>query len=430
MIDFKRNYSVHFVGIGGISMQGLAKFCLSLGWKVSGSDLKKNSYVKNLKSAGATIFIGHKKANIFAPDFVVKSSSVKDDNEEIAYAKRLGVKVIDRAIFVAELTKQFKTVIAVAGAHGKSTTSAMIFKILKDANKKVSCHIGAEVEDERLNLDDDILVLEACEFNKSFLKFKVDTAVVLNVDKEHLDCYGSFYQLKLAFKTFLNRATKKYVFDDKKSQYLCSSAVNVVKRPVLFCDACNKTSVCFQYENQKFELNSIFGEQYVYDACCAIKVCKDLGVEYDVMFKSLKQFQPLKRRNQFIKKVEDCNVFADYAHHPTEIKFLIKQFGQESLYVFQPHTYSRTEYLFNELTNVFKDNNVLIYKEYSAREKKSEGKSAYDLFCKLKTVSSKVDYADSEEDLKKLVDFSKFKNVVFVGAGDIFEICKRFVFNV
>lgn len=421
MINFKRKYSVHFVGIGGVSMHSLAQFCLSLGWKVSGSDVKKNSYTKNLVSMGVNVFVGHNKSNLIAPDFVVKTSAVKDDNEEITYAKKLGIKVYDRADLLAEITNQFKTVIAVSGAHGKSTTSAMIYQILRGSGKKVSCHIGADVENARFDLSDDILVLEACEYNKTFLKFKIDIGIVLNVDKEHIDSYGSFYNLKLAFKTFLNHAKKRYVFNTPKTKYLIMNGVEPISKPVI-------KSNCFLLDGKKYILDKSLGEQYLLDAVVAVKVCSDLGVDYDTMFAVLKSFKPLARRNQLIKSASGCNIYIDYAHHPTEIKYLIKHFGKDSLYVFQPHTFSRTKYLQKEFVEVFADVNVAIFKEYSARESQIEGLSSFELFEKIKEKNSSATYIETEEQLSS-INIKDYNNIIFVGAGDINEVAKRYSLN-
>ena len=165
MINFGKKYNVHFVGIGGVSMHSLALFCKKLGWCVTGSDITNNCYVEKCKSEDIKVFIGHRKTNIKTPDFIVCSSAIKENNPEIRYAKKLSIKIMDRAQFLSLIIKEFKTVIAVSGSHGKSTTSAMIYSILRNAKKKVSCQIGAEIDNAKLDINDDYLVVEAWRHN-------------------------------------------------------------------------------------------------------------------------------------------------------------------------------------------------------------------------------------------------------------------------
>jgi len=421
MIDFKRVQNIHFIGIGGVSMHQLAEFCLSLGWTVTGSDLIKNKYIKKLEKK-CQIFLSHNKSNILSPNLIVKSGAIKNDNPEIIYAKSLGIKIYDRAEFLGEISKQFKTVIAIAGSHGKSSTCAMIYQILKQANYNVSCHIGADIDNARMNYNDDILVVEACEFNKSFLKLKVDFAGVLNVEKDHLDCYGGMWQLKNAFKTFLKRSKYRYVLNNKSTQYLNLKNIKFINSPQI--DE-NK----FILENKEYELNTNLGVQYIYDACLAISICRDLGISPDIIKKALLNFKPLNRRNQNIGKYKDKDVFIDYAHHPTEIEFEVKTFKDNPLFIFQPHTFSRTKYLKKEFIDVLKNLNIVIFKEYSARENESLGLSAYQLYNEVKLLNSNCEYADNIFELENILIKKDFNQLIFLGAGDINEIAKKLIKN-
>ena len=419
MIDFSKNYSVHFVGIGGVSMHALAMFCNDLGWQVSGSDVKKNKYVNACRSKGIKVYISHKKENVPPCNFIVKTGAIADNNPEIEYAKKLGIKIYDRADFLGEVTKQFPLVIGVAGSHGKSTTTAMIEHILRADNRKVSCHIGADVENARLNLNDDILVVEACEFNKTFLKLKLDVACVLNVENDHMDCYHTMYQLKNSFKTFLKHAKKRFILDNDTTKYI--DLINTDRLPtVKYCGG------KFFFKGEKYIFSEDLGEQYAYDAIMAIAVCKDLGVNYHIIYNALKTFQPLPRRRQVVGKYKNTELIIDYAHHPTEIKYLIENFKKDKpLFVFQPHTFSRTKYLKNEFLEVLRDIDLIVFKEYSARETSDKGLSAHQLFDELKNINPLAIYAENLNDILNQKQLEHYTKILFVGAGDINDLANQ-----
>lgn len=414
MIDFGKIYNVHFIGVGGISMNTLALFCKSLGWRVSGSDICKNKYTEKCKKHGIKIFLGQKGSNIGSPDFIVASSAIKLDNEELMYAHSLGIKIYSRAEFLSFILKKFNNVIAIAGTHGKSTTCAMLYQILKNSGEKVSCHIGAEIDAE-IDLNDDILVLEACEYNKNFLKFKVDTVALLNVEKDHLECYGSFYQLKNVFLSFLKHAKKRYVFSSESTEYIDLKGLIKIETPQIF-------DGYFTFEGRRYSLDFLCGDQYAFDACVAIKLSQDLGVSYKIIYDTLKDFRPLKRRQELIALNKNCEIYVDYAHHPTEIKYNLNAFKKyKTLCVFQPHTFSRTKFLKNEFVSVLSKCDCIIYKEYSAREKESEGMTAQELFLEVKGEKCKnlIAYANNESELKELIKKQDYEKIIFFGAGDI-----------
>lgn len=414
MIDFNKIYNVHFIGVGGVSMNSLALFCKSLGWKVSGSDVSRNKYTDKCKRRGIKIFLGQKGSNIGSPDFIVVSSAIKEDNEELVYAQSLGIKIFSRAEFLSFILKKFDNVIAIAGTHGKSTTSAMLYKILKNSGKKVSCHIGADV-DGRIDLNDDIFVLEACEYNKNFLKFKVDTVALLNVEKDHLECYGSFYQLKNVFLSFLKHAKKRYVFSDKSTEYIDLKGLIKIEGPQIF-------DGYFTFSGKRFSLNFLRGDQYVFDACVAIKLSQDLGVPYKIIYETLKNFRPLNRRQEMIASNKYCEIYIDYAHHPTEISYNLNAFKEyKTLCIFQPHTFSRTKYLKDEFISVLSQCDCILYKEYGAREKERDGMTAYELFLEIKEKKGQnlIEYAKNERELKELIEKQAYEKIIFFGAGDI-----------
>ncbi|MCQ2555862.1 MAG: Mur ligase domain-containing protein, partial [Clostridia bacterium] len=215
----KENKRVLLLGIGGVSMHQLALCYLNEGYKVVGYDRAENEYTTNCFKHGIVVFNKFNKAGLDV-DFCVKTAAVKDNNKFVVELKKRGIKIVDRAEALGYFAAKFKCVVAVAGTHGKSTTSALIYEMLRQANFSVSCHIGADVFAPRFNTKDDVLVVEACEYNKSFLSLYPTVSVVTNVEPEHLDCYGSFFALKSAFATFLRRGKKRFVFKGKTTQFL------------------------------------------------------------------------------------------------------------------------------------------------------------------------------------------------------------------
>ena len=421
--DLNNFKHVHFVGIGGVSMHLLAIYCQDYGINVSGSDIKSNKYTKKCEHYGIKVDIGHKRKNIDGADLIVCTGAISDENIEIVEARKRGIKILDRAELLAYICKKFKYVIGIAGSHGKTTTSAMIYYILHESGKAVSCHIGADVEDARLNPRDDYLVLECCEYNKSFLRLYYNIAVVLNIDNDHLDCYQNMYNLQNAFKTFLKRADTRFVFQNETTKCIKNRVIRI-KQPLV--TSTNK----FEYNGKKFVLDNVYGEHNINNATVAIGVCLGLGLKYNKIYKSIKSFKPAGRRCELLQNINGVDILTDYAHHPTEINSLynsLKSKYKNVYVIFQPHTFSRTKLLLYEFVKLFTEiENLWIFKEYSAREHKSKGFSAKQL-CKY--LDNAV-YIKNYKQLTKMFPLGKMKNgdcVVFVGAGDIYDIAVKFV---
>ncbi|MBO5954392.1 MAG: hypothetical protein J6Q13_00305 [Clostridia bacterium] len=402
--------SVLFLGVGGISMHQLAIAMKNMGVKVFGYDLHSSKYTKLCEQQG--IKVVHKfDKEICSVDLCVKTGAVKD-GKFFDYLNKKNVPILDRAEILAWLCSKFKTVIAVAGTHGKSTTATLIYHILKESGKKVSCHIGADVKNSRFKIGDEILVVEACEYNKSFLKLKPTISVVTNVEKEHMDSYGNLFNLKSAFLTFLKRGEKRFVFVEKSTKFLKKySNINFV-------------------ENLNLEINpQIKGEHNLKNISLAMAVCEDLGVNEKTIIKAVNSFEGVPRRYELIGNYENSKVYIDYAHHPTEVKAFIETFQKENInsqIIFQPHTYSRTKTFLKEFVSIFSNvENLIIFKEYSAREKPEQGLSAKDLYLKIKKVNPNVQYCESGKALLKKLETNSA--LAFVGAGDINLIAEAIV---
>lgn len=410
-IELSHAPKVLILGVGGVSMCQLAKTYKEYGYIVYGYDCKKNKNVEGLQSEGV-LCCNTFNQSFLDVNFCVRTGAIDENNIYVKKLRKLGVPIIDRAVALGELLKNFKTVIAVAGTHGKSTTSALIYEILRCAGKKVSCHIGAEVDFERFEFGDEFVVVEACEYNKSFLQIYPHLAVVTNVEPEHLDSYGGFTNLKNAFATFFKRAKKRFIFEDSSTEFL--------KR----------------YKNVKSVGISNFstplkGEYNQKNIALAVAVCKDLGIDESIILQAVANFKGLHRRFEYIGNVKETKIYIDYAHHPTELNAFVQTFTQQmqnSLIIFQPHTYSRTKMFFDDFVKLLAGvENVMIYKEYPAREKKSAGIDAKTLSLAVKKINPKCEYLSNDKGLKNLI--ANFSAVAFVGAGDInelaYKLCKK-----
>lgn len=414
---------IHFVGVAGISMHLLAMYCKDLGIEVSGSDIRKSKYTEKCKKVGIKIYIGHRRKNIDCADLIVCTGAVNNANVEIKEAIKRKIKVIDRADFLASICKRYKYVIGVAGTHGKTTTCAMIYHILKQCGKDVSCHIGADVDDAQMKSSDEYLVLECCEYNRSFLRLYYNVAVVLNIDNDHLDCYQNMYNLRNAFKTFLKRAKTRFVFDNPTTKSIKNKCERIKAGNVLDN---NK----FIYNNRRYVLDNAYGKYNLNNAMVAVAVAYWAGLKYTKIYKALKTFKPAGRRCELLANVNGVDIITDYAHHPTEIENVYNclRLKYNNVYLmFQPHTYSRTKLLLHEFVGMFSGvNNIIIYKEYSAREDKNKGYSAKQLCKYLDNATYVKNFKQLKEHLSK-INFESNDCIAFIGAGDINLVAERFV---
>jgi len=401
--------SALFLGIGGVSMHQLAIALKKIGINVFGYDNQSNEYTKKCEQEGIIVTNRFNK-NFLNCDFCVKTGAIKN-SKYLFELKRRGVKIIDRSELLGFLCSKFKTVIAVSGTHGKSTTANLIYEILRIAGEKVSCHIGADVFLSRFNLGDDYLVVEACEFNKSFLSIYPTISVVTNVEADHLESYGNIFNLKNAFSVFLKRGEKRFVFYEESTKFL-----KQIKN-VEFVDNLNLKDI------------KLKGEHNLKNISLAVAVCRSLNIDEKYIIEVINQFKGVPRRYEFIGNFKNQKIYIDYAHHPTEIDFFVKTFCKEnknSLIVFQPHTFSRTKLLIKDFVRVLsKIENLIIFKEYPARERKEQGYSAKQLFEMVKQVNPNVKYCASLKSVLK--NMQNFKQISFVGAGDINQIAKKII---
>jgi UDP-N-acetylmuramate--alanine ligase len=447
-IVFKRIKHVHFVGIGGIGMSGIAEVLLNLGYRVSGSDLRSTAITEALARHGATIFLTHAAANMMGAHVVVTSSAVQPDNPEIAEAIRAKIPVIPRAEMLAELAR-LKYSVAIAGTHGKTTTTSMIATILDRAGYDPTIVVGGLLNtiDSNARLGKgDYIVLEADESDRSFLLLTPTIAVVTNIEADHLDNYKDLEDIQSAFLLFINKVpfygATVLCLDDPAVQSLIP---RIKRRFVTFgtaaqadvsivdCVAENLgSSFTLRFNggnSQKIRLQ-VPGDHNVLNAAAAFAAARDMGVDPTVIAAALADFQGVARRFQ-IKRRDGVTVIDDYAHHPTEIRATLSAAKCAGNFnrifaVFQPHRYSRTMHLFDDFARAFNLADVaLILDIYPAGESPMEGISTPVLIEKIRSFGHRnVLYAPNYEMIESYLTANVREGdaVIVMGAGSVTKL--------
>ena len=433
------NYKkIHFVGIGGISMSGLAKLCLNQGIGVSGSDRNKNHITEELEHLGANIFYRHQKQNIEGANLVVYTCAVGENNVEVKFARECGIQVMERADFLKTVAKQFKFVIAVAGSHGKTTTCGMISKIFEVAGKNPTVLIGGELE-KNSNIrigNKEILIVEACEYQDHFLKLDHDIGVILNVDYDHPDYFESEKKYENSFQKFAKNSKKISIIEEKCKILINNNCLTFGNNGNYQAKRIsqNENYIKFDvyknndfFENIKIETIGVYNAK---NALCAIAVADYFGIEKKYIKLGLQKFQAVKRRYEYMGKLGDNIVITDYAHHPTQIENCIKAtraiYSRNITVVFEPHTYSRTKFLFNDFVRAISlADNIVLLPTYSARENPIDGGSSKDLFRTLKFNKQQVIYCSNYK--KCLKELEKLDNniILILGAGSIINLAEE-----
>ena len=444
---FHKIERIHFVGIGGIGMSGIAEVLLNLGFKVTGSDARKTEITERLQKLGAVISMGHSEDNIIDADVVVTSSAIRPDNPEVKKAKELFIPVIQRAEMLAELMRM-KYSIAVAGAHGKTTTTSLVSTILGHAGFDPTCVIGGRLNSLGSNAklgDSKYLVAEADESDGTFLLLYPTIAVATNIDLEHLDFYSDLNEIKSAFTAFLNKvpfygmdiicidnANLQSLIPQLKRRYMTyglSKQADLRAENVRYEGFTSKFKVVYKgYELGEITL-ALPGSHNVVNALAACGVCIELDVPFAVIRDALKEFAGIHRRLE-VKYDGDVKLIDDYGHHPTEVKATlsaVRKFAKgRTIVAFQPHRYTRTKALMEEFVSSFNDADVLIVTEiYAASEDKIEGVSGEVLAENIRMSGHKhVVFAPTKEEVvEKILEIAQKDDVVVtLGAGDINKI--------
>jgi UDP-N-acetylmuramate--alanine ligase len=431
---FAKIQRIHFVGIGGIGMSGIAEVLLNLGYQISGSDLKTSTVTQRLAALGATTFEGHAASNIAGADVVVTSSAISVDNPEVSEARRLHIPVIQRAEMLAELMR-LKYGIAIAGMHGKTTTTSMVAAVLAagglDPTVVVGGRVGAMGSNARLGKSQ-YLVAEADESDRSFLKLSPILSVVTNIDREHMDCYRDMRDVRRTFLEFMERVpfygTVVGCNDDailrrllprvhrrvttygtsRESDFLIHTATSGTGSSGAWTGLPGGPTVRFHVTYKEKDLGEftlhVPGAHNVLNATAAIAVGTALDIPAEQIRSALDNFRGVDRRFQLKGKAAGVSVIDDYGHHPTEIRATLaaaRQCGFRQVHViFQPHRFTRTRDLMDEFAASFADADTLCLLDiYPASEKPIEGITAEALADRITAAEKRnVTYAPSFSD--------------------------------
>ncbi len=442
----------HFIGIGGIGMGAIASLLLSKGLKVSGSDIKENQMIEQLRSQGARITIGHEASSIDGADCVVYSSAVKKNNPEFVAAQDTHIQICQRAELLAQLMQGYFQ-ITVAGAHGKTTTSSMVSHLLMEAKLEPTTAVGGIVHalDSNAKLGEgEYFVAEVDESDGSFLNFSPDISVITNIDCEHLDYYGNFENICNAYKTFIDQTNPKgtiiaccdnqHLFDllaDSQASYLSYgfSPTNQLQAIKIEHDQFESRFDCLYQDNfiGSVTLN-IPGRHNVLNALATVAVGLCLNIDFETIAQSLKGFEGVQRRFQVIGSFDDVTVIDDYAHHPTELKATLQAAkalkARRIVSVFQPHRYSRMKALWNDFLECFDDSDHIIVTDiYAASESPLEGVSSEQLVKDLhQKLSKPVHYVSKDKLITHVAkNICEGDCVMMLGAGDITRVGKELV---
>lgn len=444
---YKKSQHIHFVGIGGIGMSGIAELLINLGYRVSGSDINRTKTSERLASLGASVYYGHDRKNVTDVDVVVLSSAIEAQNPEISHALEKNIPVIPRAEMLGELMR-LKYGIAVAGAHGKTTTTSLIAAVLDRGGIDPTVVIGGKLNKTDTNASlgaGEFLVAEADESDGSFLKLPPTIAVVTNIDREHMDFYKDVEKIKETFLEFLNKVPfyglSIICLDDQNLQsiiprmekrvmtYGCASQADLQARDIQLEGFATQFSVFYQEKKLGRVKLHLPGIHNIYNALAAIGVGLELNLDFKVIKKALLEFKGIQRRFHLRGKKHGISWIDDYAHHPTEIKMTLKAAKEISprrvVALFQPHRYTRTRDLFEDFMTAFYDADVLIVSEiYAAGESPIAGIHAGRFQEGLKEYGHKdvtliQDLEDAENYLMEFLEEGDF--FLTLGAGDVWK---------
>lgn len=444
---YKKIRKIHFVGVGGIGMSGIAEVLINLGYKVSGSDMKESDTTRRLASLGAVIHYGHTGKNLDAADVVVISSAVKHDNPEVEAAHQKLIPVIPRAEMLAELMR-LKYGIAIAGSHGKTTTTSMIATVLAHGGMDPTMVVGGKLNSLGTNAklgQGDFMVAEADESDGSFLKLSPTISVITNIDAEHLDHYGNMESLMEAFHQFANKIpfyglsvlcldhlNVQALIPKMKKRYATyglTAQADFQARDIEFDSL--KTHYTAVHKGKKLGkiTLSMPGLHNVYNSLAAITVAVELDMEFSTIKEGLASFSGVQRRFQIKGESGGVTVVDDYGHHPEEIKATLSAarnaWDRRVVAVFQPHRYTRTRDLFNDFLKAFYQADVVVLTDiYAAGEEPIEGVKAENLYEGIKEHGHKnvVLIHDKERIASELLNIVKEGDMVItLGAGDIWK---------
>lgn len=449
-LNFEEPIHVHFIGIGGISMSGLAEILLEEGFTISGSDAKQSALTDSLAQKGATIYIGQKASNLsIRPALVVYTAAIREDNEEFKAAVDAGIPMLSRAELLGQIMDNYEKSIAVAGTHGKTTTTSMISQILLVAKADPTISVGGILEAIGGNIrvgGSEVFITEACEYTNSFLHFHPKYSIITSVEAEHLDFFKDIDDIRRSFHEFAGNTAHDGVLiingqiaalDQITNNLSCSVTTyglcendDFYAKNITYNDhACGTYTLMHKTEDLGTVSLSVPGRHNVSNSLAAIALCLNLGLPLDVIKKGLLQFGGTKRRFEYKGTKNGITVIDDYAHHPTEVAATLTAARNyphgRIICVFQPHTYSRTKAFLSDFARVLSMADIVVLADiYAAREKNTIGISSKDLLAELQKNGQKSYYFPSFDEIEKFLSEKCINNdlLITMGAGDVYLI--------
>ena len=451
--NLKKYKHIHLIGIGGVSMSGIAEILHHFGLFVTGSDCTKSKITDRLSSHGIYVSIGHSTSLVEKSDLVIYSAAVNQNDPELVCARNRNIVIIERADFVGFLTRIYNDSICISGTHGKTTTTSMIALCFIEAGLDPNIQVGANLKQINGNYrvgNSDYFILEACEYVESFLKFNPKSEVILNIDNDHLDYFKTFDNIKNAFRKYASLLPRNGLLvtnaDDDNCLALRSSTfakvvtfginnvkANYIARNITFdINGYPKFDV---YYNNTFLIEvklSVPGSHNVYNALACIALCSNYGIDKYTIKSALKKFIGASRRFELVGSYNNISIYDDYAHHPSEIlatlKAMQKKSFRQSWVIFQPHTYSRTKELLDDFAKALVGfNNIIITDIYAARGKNTYNISSNDLVNKINSLGKKAVYIRDFDEIASYIKARACPNdiILTMGAGNIVEVSKK-----
>lgn len=446
-INDNKYSKVHFIGIGGISMSGLAEILLTEGYLVTGSDAKYSKVVERLENLGAKIYINHSEQNINNADLVIYTDAISNDNEELLKAHSLGVPIIDRATFLGALMKNYKNSIAISGTHGKTTTTSILSTIFNRSTLNPTILLGGQLDEIGGNVrlgSKEYMLTEACEYKGNILKYFPTMAVILNIDEDHLDYFTDMDHILDTFIDYgKNLAKDSYLLINKDDIGAQKVIDNTLAKVITF----GMDSDCdYKAENIKFSQEgfpsftlkvkgkgsypinlNVMGIHNLYNSLGAITAAHITGLSMEDIQRNIIFYTGVQRRLEFKGYYNGVKIIDDYAHHPTEIRATLNALRNSTkgnIYcIFQPHTFTRTQLLLNSFAESFSDaTTVIITDIYAAREKDNGVIHSKDLANAIK--STDAIYLETFNSIESyLIDNIKDDDIVVtMGAGNIYLV--------
>ena len=441
---------IHFIGIGGSGMCPLADILHAKGFEISGSDNYESDTLKGLINKGVKIFETHAEQNIEGADLIVYSAAIKKDNPELIAAEKNNIPALERSVMLGILCDEYENLVAIAGSHGKTTTTSMITQILIDAKADPTAIIGGKVHSINSNSivgKSQNMVCEACEYVDTFLHLHPAISVITNIDNDHLDYFGTLQNLIKSFNKFASQTSKVVLVNGDNENSI--KAIQNISTPVItfgfgeqntyrasIISENNKVCESFYFIKNNEKLCkislSVPGKYNVYNALAAASVADFMGIDADIIANSLSSFSGVHRRFEILGTPNNITVADDFAHHPTEIKSVLSaamKMGYRKVYaVFQPHTYSRTAMLLSEFADVLSiADHVVLSEILAVREINTYNISSEDLAAKIKNCTCLVTFDEIADYIEK--NAMPGDLILTMGGGNVYVCANMIVYR-